>query len=211
MIKAGIPLQIIWSVCEENKCDIEGMIQLCVEEHIDTIKINPVNIAGRMRSTNEITILSAIERIKLHEKIEELRDKYSNIHIGYPLPPAFMSVKEYVKFASECDFCSKCAILSTGDVGLCGADVTSPTSIYGNIYDKEFMEIMGDAAIGNKHKLMIENIGGVCSLCIHKSHCKGYCRANAIFVSNNAFAPYFLCQEMYENGLFPKSRLKIKG
>lgn len=208
MVKVGVPFQIIWSVCEENKCDIEKMIELCDEEHIDTIKINPVNIAGRMYKANEVTVLSAKERIKLHEKITELRDKYRNIYIAYPLPPAFMSAKEYVKYASECNFCSRCAILSNGDVGLCGADVTCPTSVYGNIYNTDFMKIIDSSVICKKHEMIMKNMGGVCSRCIHKSHCMGYCRANALFVSNSIYAPYFLCQEMYNDGLFPESRLK---
>ena len=207
-IERDIPFQVIWSVCKENENDIERMVDFCNEEKIKTIKINPVNLAGRMHNSNEITILNATERIALHKKILMLRNKHPDMHIAYPLPPAFMSVGEYKCFSSECDLCSRCAILCNGDVGLCGASITKSTTIYGNIYNEELSSIVNNERIKEKCDDILDNIEGVCNNCIHKCHCKGYCRANALFVSDNIKAPYFLCQEMYESGLFPTSRLK---
>lgn len=208
MVLYDIPFQIIWSVCKENEDHLEQMLELCKNESIGTIKVNPINLAGRILSTNEITLLNAEERVRLHEKIIALRNEYPSIYIAYPIPPAFMPVKEYLSFASECDFCSRCAILHNGDVGLCGADITAPTTLYGNIYHDALATILNNPKMFEQMSSIVESIGGVCDMCIHKKHCKGYCRANAVFVSNDVYAPYFLCQDMYNKGLFPKTRLK---
>ena len=205
----NVDFQIIWSVTRENKDDIYHMLDFCRKEKIPTIKINPVNRAGRaMKSADDYTIMNSFERLELLDIIRELRREYSEIHISYPIPPAFLRVDELSKYSSECDICSRCIILDNGDVGLCGLNKSYPSLLYGNIYNKSFKEIIVDADIVSSCNKIVDSIVGVCSKCIHISHCKGYCRANAVFVSNDISAPYVLCQDIYNDGRFPKNRLR---
>jgi AdoMet-dependent heme synthase len=54
------------------------------------------------------------------------------------------------------------------------------------------------------------NLKGICSNCKFNEHCRGYCRISAFEVYKDIYAPYPVCQEMYEDGLFPLSSLNNK-
>ena len=52
-----------------------------------------------------------------------------------------------------------------------------------------------------------DHLKGVCGLCVLKTVCQGECRAQAYERTHDLMGPYWICQEAYEAGLFPESRL----
>jgi hypothetical protein len=48
---------------------------------------------------------------------------------------------------------------------------------------------------------------GICGKCLFKLHCLGFCRADVLAANRPLTDPYSLCGEVFEKGLFPKSRI----
>ena len=53
----------------------------------------------------------------------------------------------------------------------------------------------------------VNSIEGVCKECVHQKVCRGDCKAIAVSHYNKWDAPNPNCQELYDSGCFPKSRL----
>jgi radical SAM protein with 4Fe4S-binding SPASM domain len=49
---------------------------------------------------------------------------------------------------------------------------------------------------------------GICGNCIHARVCRGLCRLSAFQEFGDIYAPYPVCQQFYDEGLFPESALK---
>jgi len=63
-----------------------------------------------------------------------------------------------------------------------------------------------NAILNELRKSLPGRLKGICNKCIFKFQCLGACRANAYSLEKDLYAPYFLCEELYESGRFPQSR-----
>jgi AdoMet-dependent heme synthase len=130
------------------------------------------------------------------------------------LPKALLP--PYIKVSSDCGWGLTMAGINTnGQLGICHRiEPDSRFSVQGISIRKRIN--LQDS--WNNHKVFREIRGvdrstltGVCSNCKFNLMCRGHCRLLAFNTYNNIYAPYPVCQSIYNDGLFPeKSLIDIK-
>lgn len=206
---AGLNVQVIMTLQRKNASEIEGLLKLCTESGVSSVKINHLLPFGRgagafRRKEN----LELDELIDLYRWTREHRDLFPGIDIFFDLPVAFRSTDEIKeKGVCECRIGSMMGILSNGDYSICGIGQTASELRIGNIRVDSIRDIWcGSPVLRELRESLPSKLTGICGNCIFKFQCLGCCRANAYAVSGNLFAPYFLCQSFFEAGSFPDSR-----
>ena len=204
--KHAIPFQVIMCVCKENIEQIPDVIKLCEKYKMNSLKINPVNDNEFLDKS--ITLLKINEILELNQKIKEWK-KSTTLKIVYPLPYAFLSLDELVHTKPfGCDICNRLAIMPDGKVSLCGVGISVPEMIMGDIMTTSLIDIWKHSSIIDVMRDYIpDKLEGVCSMCIHKKNCMGYCRAFPIMQTHNIYSSYHVCQKAYDENLFPSTRL----
>jgi radical SAM protein with 4Fe4S-binding SPASM domain len=107
-----------------------------------------------------------------------------------------------------CKIHNICGILSNGDVSICGIGRTKKGLIMGNVRETSIARIWEEGAIFQEIREKIPfQMEGVCGRCLFKHHCLGFCRADVLFDKQSILEPYGICEEVFQKGLFPESRL----
>jgi SynChlorMet cassette radical SAM/SPASM protein ScmF len=203
---SGIPFQIIFTLQQKNRTELQAVIQLCETLKANSLKINHLIPCGRGKDRfDQMEHLSVSELMALQEQAR----KYSGtVDVIFDLPVAFRHIDEIKrKGICECAILNIMGILSNGDYSLCGIGQTEPALRMGNIQYHPIRDIW------DQHPLLLELRGslpakleGICRECIFRFQCKGACRANAYATHRDLFAPNFLCQSLYDTNRFPLSR-----
>jgi radical SAM protein with 4Fe4S-binding SPASM domain len=95
-------------------------------------------------------------------------------------------------------------ILSTGEVSMCSASYDDPEMIAGSAYDTPLIDLWRNSAFFNDLKEIANGkVKGVCSNCVFYRACRGVCKMSSYAHYGEKDAPYPLCQEIYNQGLFP--------
>lgn len=204
-----IPMQIIYTITKENMNEITDMLDFCIENRIPSIKINPVNLAGRAKDNSNFTSIEDVDYIHIYNLVSDYEKEHPNLHIAFPIPMAFISINKMISTRlGKCDICNRVAIMPNGDVSICGIALTVKELVLGNIVDHSLKNLWENTTFLSYIKKNIPSeLKGICKICIHKNMCLGHCRAYAAMETNDILAPHALCQSLYEKGLFPRSRI----
>lgn len=201
--------QIIMTLQHRNCDEIPAMISLSEELGANSLKINPLQPCGRgidafERSDN----LELDELIRLLKKVEKEYSLQHNLDIFFDLPVAFMPIETIKRTANcQCGILNILGILANGDFSICGIGQTVEELRMGNLSEDSIVEIWeNNRTLNDLRESLPGKLKGICDRCIFKFQCLGACRANAYALTGDLFAPYFLCQELYESGRFPASR-----
>lgn len=211
LIEAGFTPQIIISLHRGNIDGFPDFIELMKSLGICDIKINtitPIGKGAEMVSDGDAPALKEI--LEFNKKLEEIREDFEG-NIFMDLPMAFKDLKD-LKFSS----CGVCAVknilgvLPDGSVSICGIGFLDEELLFGNVRkDPSVIK-----KIWHDHKVlksiredMPHKLKGVCGRCVFRATCLGACRADVFHNTGDLFAPFWLCQEAYDKGLFPKTRL----
>ena len=204
-----VGFQIIMTLYRRNSREIDGLISLSKDVGAESLKINPLLPCGRGKVIfDNAENLSPGELIQLYRLVEKKWPPNDEIEIIFDLPIALRSIKDIKsRGIVECRILNILGILANGDYSLCGIGQTMEELRMGNIHKDSIKDVWQDNPILNdlRHDLP-RRLKGVCGRCIFRFQCLGSCRANAYAMNKDLFAPYFLCQESYELGLFPDSR-----
>jgi len=211
--KAGFFPQVIASIYRKNICDIERLAFFVKEIGALNLKLNPIMRTGRAEefsANNEL--LSIEELIGLENHIQSGLQPKTKISIILDIPLAFKKISSIRASRSACGILGIIGVLSDGTISLCGIGTTIDELNMGNIKTNRLKDVWENNPMV---KFIRENIPskleGVCGKCIFKRLCLGKCRASAYHDSRSLTAPFFMCQEAYENGLFPKTRIFNQG
>lgn len=206
----GLGFQVIMTLCRRNLGEIPGLISLCTELSAGSLKINPMQPCGRGKDLfRENDNLDIAEMIRLYQTVEREWSPRKELEIIFDLPAAFRSIEDITaRGIVECRILNILGILANGDISICGIGQTSEELRMGNIYRNSIREVWENAPILAKLRAGLPGrLQGICGRCLFRFQCLGSCRANAYAVDRDLFAPYFLCREAYEAGLFPPSRM----
>jgi SynChlorMet cassette radical SAM/SPASM protein ScmF len=205
-----VTTQVIMSLYNENKSEIEPLAARCEEWGIPSLKINPIMPTGRGEGVfKRRENVSVEELIRLDRWIEaNLRGKYST-DIYFCMPIGLKSLNNVITMPLyECHVLNILGILSDGTISLCGIGQTETELNMGNITTDDLESIWRD------HPLLLAlradtpaRLQGICGRCIFKYRCLGSCRACAYAMNGDLKSPFFMCEEAYEKKLFPESRL----
>jgi len=205
----GLNFQIIMTLQRKNRKEIPGLIRLSEKIGAGSLKINPLQPCGRaIDSFKRRDNLELDELLKLYRLVEEEWYRPDSLEIFFALPLAFRSIEEIKRGEiNECRILNILGVLANGDFSICGIGQTIDELRMGNIHEVSICEVWEDNPVLKELRQSLPGeLKGICHHCIFKFQCLGACRANAYAMMKDFYAPYFLCQEFYESGFFPKSR-----
>jgi radical SAM protein with 4Fe4S-binding SPASM domain len=131
------------------------------------------------------------------------------MHIDLYLPPALKGMKDISQHAlCKCNILNICGILSNGDISICGIGKRKKDLIMGNVKEDSIAKIWEDGKLFKEIRRKIPfQMNGICGKCLFKYQCLGFCRAAVLFNDQSLVEPYEICDEVFQKGLFPKSRI----
>ncbi|NQU17882.1 MAG: SynChlorMet cassette radical SAM/SPASM protein ScmF [Candidatus Saganbacteria bacterium] len=210
---AGVSPEIITCLSKNNKKQIKKLIYFAENLKLRSLSfkiINPLGRATKIFSQNNN--LSIAELIQLGQWVEEQLIPKSKIPVAFGYPPAFS------KMSSLCNpreiSCNSCGIkgimgvLSSGEYALCGIGQSIKELCFGNAKTNTLSKIWLNSKIINEIKIGLpKKLKGICAKCAMKELCKGACLAQNYYFKEDLWAPFWFCQQAYDLGLFPKSRI----
>ena len=213
LIEHGVYPQVIFCLQKINAHDLENTIELVGKLGVRSFEINPLALVHKASKPTICEGLATEEILELERKVEsEYAARFPHIHIDLYLPPALKGMKELSKHRlCTCKILNICGILSNGDVSICGIGRRSEALMMGNVKDKSIAQIWRQGVLFRdiREKIPFE-MEGICGKCLFKFHCLGFCRADVLAAKRPLTDPYSLCEEVFQKGLFPKSRILNK-
>lgn len=201
--------QIIMTLHRKNRTEIPGLVLLSKRLGADSLKINPLIPCGRGKEIFENKQnLDTFELMELYRMVDKELSSDNGINIIFDLPVALRSIKDIERRGIiECKILDILGILANGDFSICGIGQTIDDLRMGNLYRDSIKDVWhNNPILADLRQDLPRRLKGICGRCIFRFQCLGSCRANAYTMTKDLFAPYFLCQESYESGLFPDSR-----
>jgi len=213
MDEINLYYQIITAVSKFNYHELIPLLDWVKKElkHCNTVKINIVSTLGRAEKMNQKGLLFKPHELpQITEDIAPIIDKYP-FEISLHIDPVFFSFKNLMRGFScggHCGYRSSLSILANGKISICSLGKEVPAYVFGHVSDIDVKNLWETNPLLNTiHGDTHLTLKGVCSQCIFRSRCLGGCRAEALFHTGDFFAANPVCQEYYDSGLFPKSRL----
>jgi len=179
----------------------------------ESVKFNLIQEIGRGSNFNKKFGFSIQKMLELHNFVEDIIKKRTNMRIVYDIPIAFHPIKRFLTGGvSKCNIFNILGIISTGELSLCGIGNTVPELIYGNIKNEDLRNVWTECSgLKRLRKDIPKHFEGICGNCIHKNFCLGACVANNYFRAGKLNASYYFCEEADTMGLFPQTRKKNRG
>ncbi len=211
LMENGIHPQVIFCLQKINAHDLENTIRLVNKMGIQSFEINPLALLDGMASLSEDCRGLVIEELlQLEKRIErEFSQRYPDMYIDLYLPPALKGIKEISRHAlCTCRIHNICGILSNGDVSICGIGRRKRDLIMGNVKKNSIARIWQEGSLFKEIREKVPfQLQGICRRCLFKHHCLGFCRADILSNRQSMQDPFGMCEEAYQKGLFPKSRI----
>jgi radical SAM protein with 4Fe4S-binding SPASM domain len=137
----------------------------------------------------------------------DIRGKFP-FEIFLAVPPAVLpdGMRFDQQLCNGCKLDGVLGVLYDGTIRPCHNFIDDDRYVLGSIYEPYDLRLILEKLSGLQGADPLD-IKGICSSCLLLSRCMGSCRAQA----NNDFggtdAPNWLCQSLYEKGLFPEELL----
>lgn len=199
--------EILVTISKKNMDELEDILKLLSSIGANSVKFNILQTVGRGENLDRLT---RPDMINIHKRIENYTKENESMEIdtSAPMCTGLYSLNNfyYPKSSKGCNFGSVCCLTPGGNISLCGWSKSKKDSelLLGNIENEKLKDIWKRKELVVKKT---EPLEGVCNNCLFLKLCKGGCRAIAYEVYGKLNAPDPICQVMYEEGEFPKSKL----
>ena len=208
LVAAGFHPQVIMSLYEGNLHEIESLAHWAASAGCSSLKLNTIQETGRGDHFQER--VQGIERlIELGRWVETELGKRVTIPMHYSWPPAFQSLR-HLAHRGGCDSCNIFNILGimhSGHMALCGIGVQEQSLIYGLLGEDSVAEVWATHPfILRVRESVPQKLEGVCSECLFRDSCLGFCIADNYHRTGNFLAPLHFCDLADQAGLFPATR-----
>jgi len=213
LVDAGLKPQVIFTLMQSNKNQIEPVVRLAESLKAGSVKFNIVQPTGR----GEMVIDSG-QALKVEELIETgkwISDNLSKpvkIKLFFDLPAAFRPLSRM--YGEDGDGCASCSILkilgvlADGSYALCGIGNHIPELVFGNAREDDLSEIWNNSPVLLELREGIPSrFEGICGKCHMKRVCRASCIAQNYYLSNSLWSAFWFCDEAYKKGLFPSTRI----
>jgi SynChlorMet cassette radical SAM/SPASM protein ScmF len=214
LVNAGMKPQVIMTIMECNKNQLERVVRLAESIGAGSVKFNIVQPISRGRIIHEKgEALSIKELIELGQIVENQLSNSSALNLYYNHPLAFVPLgKIFSGNGNECGVCKINAILgvlSDGSYSLCGIGEIFPELIFGNAAAHSLENIWNNSTVLNElREGLPKRFEGICGDCLMKNYCLGSCIAQNYSINKKLWSPYWYCEEAKKQGLFPGSRIR---
>lgn len=213
LVETGIHPQIIMTLLPHNIAEIEPLVRLAELMGAESVKFNIVQPTGRGRTLNSEGETLSIDRLlTLGKWITGTLSHSTPVKLHFDVPSAFRSMSEiYGETGMGCSVCSVThimGVLADGSYSFCGIGMHVPELVFGHAATDSLSDIWHHHPILNELREGINmKFEGICGSCHMKRACAGYCIAQNYYRSRSLWKPFWFCEEAYNNGLFPSSRL----
>ena len=216
LLEYEIPFEVIFAVQKRNEHEIYDFINFIEKIGVKNVKFNFLNYNGGNRIKELKKNEEKIDIKKILDIKKDLIDvaiKEKKINIKTNLPFSFSNPIE-IKNTSKnvCGIKHAMGLLPDGNISICGIAELRNELIIGKASPDNIEELWKTHTI---FKLIRKNIPskleGICAICNIKELCCGVCVAHNYMETGSFFSTYLLCQELYEEKLFPQKYLIPKG
>lgn len=212
LVEAGYRPQLIMALHRGNIGYVEQVVELATEVGAGSVKFNPVVPSGRGLVLQERgEILDVEEVLQVARFVRGDLQRRTPIRLVLSTPLALYTVGELVHRGPDgsCRVRHILGILSSGEMALCGIGRTVPELCFGNLRDVAVAEVWLNHPLLQRLRHELDApYRGTCSQCIHSPRCLSHCVAQNYQQEGQFTAPFWLCAEARERGLFPTSRLR---
>ncbi len=216
LVSVGFRPQIIMTIMEHNKDQMEAVVRLAESIGAGSVKFNVVQPTARGEKLYESGEALTINRlIEIGKWVETELAESTNLVLDYGHPAAFRPLGRIFGKNSGFGVCGIkgiIGVLADGSYALCGIGESVPELIFGHAAEDKLEDVWNNNPILREiHENIPEKLEGICSDCIMKSRCLGSCIAQNFYRSKKIWAPFWFCEDAYNQGLFPESRLRLKN
>lgn len=214
LVAVGFKPQIIMTIMEHNKDQLEAIVRLAESIGAGSVKFNIVQPTARGEKLHESGESLTIDRlIEIGRWVEtELADS-TNLTLDYDYPAAFHPLGRMFGQNGGCGVCGIkgiIGVLANGSYALCGIGESVPELVFGHAGEDKLKEVWNNNPILREiREGLPTRLEGICSDCIMKSRCLGSCIAQNYYRKKSIWAPFWFCEDAYNRGLFPESRMRL--
>jgi len=214
LVNEEIKLQIIMSIMQRNKNQMETLVRFAESLGAESVKFNLTMPIARGQKLHESgDTLTIEELVNLGTWVENDLSKTTDLRLFYDHPTAFRPMNKM--FGDKGDGCSSCGILgilgvlSDGSYALCGIGENVPELVFGHAEKDRLEDVWTDTDILNElREGLTDRMEGICGDCLMKGLCLGSCIALNYYRSKHLWAPFWYCEEAQKAGLFPETRMR---
>ncbi|NOZ63438.1 MAG: radical SAM protein [Caldiserica bacterium] len=204
LVEQGIPVSLVCALHRGNIGEIEDIIALSQSLGVGILKLTPVLPMGRGEELKEEKqLLSAREILSLFQQYAK------HARVFWHIPFAFWPVASLRTLGNQrCLIHHILGILPDSQISICGIGSEIRELIMGKVGEVSIKEIWHSSPLLREMRETIPaKLEGICGKCIFKSFCLGFCRAEAFLRTGRLTAPFWLCEQAYQEGIFPLTRL----
>ncbi len=214
LVQAGIRPQMIMSIMQRNKDQMEPFVRLAESLGAESVKFNLVQPTARGEKMHERgETLSIEELVNLGSWVENSLSCSTDLRLVYDQPAAFRPLGKM--FGDNGDGCSRCGILgilgvlANGAYALCGIGESVPELVFGHAATDRLENIWKKTDILKELRTgLTDRLEGICGDCLMKGICLGSCIAQNFYRSQSLWSPFWYCEKARKAGLFPETRLR---
>jgi len=216
LVAAGFSPQIIMTIMQRNKHQIESVVRLAEELGAGSVKFNLVQPTERGVAMHKaMETVSIEELVSLGRWVDNTLSATTKVRLFYSHPIAFRSLGQmFGESAIGCGLCGILGILgvlASGSYALCGIGESVPELVFGHAAKDSLEDVWKNSPVLEELREGFPGkLEGICAECVMKGICLGSCIAQNYYSAKNLWAPYWYCEEAKKAGLFPEGRLKPK-
>jgi SynChlorMet cassette radical SAM/SPASM protein ScmF len=213
LVSYNIHPQIIMTVMNRNKDQMEAMVRLAESLSAESVKYNVLQPTARGEKMHEQgETLPINELIEVGKWVETTLAPSSKLRVVYDHPVAFRPLSRMFGEGGGCSVCGIFGIigvLADGSYALCGIGESVPELIFGHASKDRLEDVWDNSPVLKDIRTGLpERLEGICGDCLLKNRCLGSCIAQNYYRSRHLWAPFWFCEEANAKGLFPKTRLR---
>jgi SynChlorMet cassette radical SAM/SPASM protein ScmF len=208
LVEAGVRPQMISTLYRGNVTEVDRLVELAEHLGCGSLKLNLVIRSGRGSEMGADAFLTVPEVLDLNRRIEVEIIPSTGIRVLLGVPMAFHTLARLLRpEAVKCTLRNIAGLLPGGEIALCGIGSLVTELVYGNILEEDLETIWSDSpGLAALRQTIPSQLEGVCSLCLHRDVCQGFCVAMNYLESGKLNSDCSFCREANEMGLFPETR-----
>ncbi len=205
-----MPNEIITCISKDTIPLLSQRIQFFETLGINKLKINIIQNLGRAENLKKADmLLGAEEQFELTQYIKELQ-KTTDIFIYLDVPQCLQCFETFQRTGfNSCGIYNMLCVLPDKKISMCGHGSFEEELILCDIHKGIDLDEIWENHTKLKQLRTAADmkLEGVCKKCIHFLTCRGSCRVLAYRENKTWNVSLPLCQQLYDKGLFPESRL----